>query len=234
VPGNHDAQDGGVSGPAPLTDAWCDALAAMIAEAPINLVSRADRGSVRDVHVDEAVAVAGRMRPQDGSSWMDLGTGGGLPGLVLAAAFPRVTWTLLDARAKKVAQVAEFASRLGLKNVTTLHARAEDAADRPEHRGRYAGVVARAVASLEVTIALARGFVEDGELVVVRGPKAREESAALVRWSDGLGITLETVERISGTMRPTWLIRVRGRGPVPVHFPQARRRLLNSARGGTR
>jgi hypothetical protein len=85
-----------------------------------------------------------------------------------------------------------------------------------------------------MTIALGRGFVEDGELVVIRGTKAREESAALVRWSDDLGVTLETVEQISGTMRPTWLIRLRGRGPAPVHFPQVRRRLLNSARGGTR
>jgi 16S rRNA (guanine527-N7)-methyltransferase len=206
----------------------------MIAGAPINLVSRADRANVRELHVDEAVAIAHRIRPEDGSSWMDLGTGGGLPGLVLAAAFPRVAWTLLDARAKKIAQVAQFAARLGLTNVTTVHARAEDLADQPAHRGRYAGVIARAVASLEMTIALGRGFVEDGELIVIRGPKAREESAALVRWIDDLGITLETVERISGTMRPTWLIRVRGRGPVPVHFPRARRRLLDSARGGTR
>jgi 16S rRNA (guanine527-N7)-methyltransferase len=206
----------------------------MIAAAPINLVSRADRANVRELHVDEAVAIAHRIRAEDGTSWMDLGTGGGLPGLVLAATFPRVAWTLLDARAKKVEQVAQFAARLGLPNVTTVHARAEDLADQAAHRGRYAGVVARAVASLEMTIALGRGFVEDGELIVIRGPKARKESAALVRWIDDLGITLETVERISGTMRPTWLIRVRGRGPVPVHFPRARRRLLDSARGGTR
>jgi 16S rRNA (guanine527-N7)-methyltransferase len=222
------------SGPVRLTDEWCDELATMIAEAPINLVSRADRASVRKLHVDEAVAVARHLRLEDGSSWMDLGTGAGLPGLVLAAAFPRVKWTLLDARAKKIAQVAQFAVRLGLMNITTVHARAEDLADHTEHKGRYSGVVARAVASLQLTIALGRGFVEDGELVVIRGPKARKESAALVRWIDDLGITLETVERISGTMRPTWLIRVRGRGPVPAHFPRARRRLLDSARGGTR
>lgn len=226
--------DAGVSGPVPLTDAWCDELAAMIADAPINLVSRADRPNVRELHVDESVAIAHHIRPENGSSWMDLGTGGGLPGLVLAASFPHVEWMLLDARAKKIAHVAQFAERLGLTNVTTVHGRAEELAERPEHQGRYAGVVARAVASLEMTIALGRGFVEDGELIVVRGPKARKESAALVRWSDDLGVTLETVVQISGTMRPTWLIRLRGRGPAPVHFPQARRRLLNSARGGTR
>jgi 16S rRNA (guanine527-N7)-methyltransferase len=227
-------RDPEAAGPVELADAWCDELASLIAGASVNLVSRADRASVRELHVDESVAIAQHIRPRAGSDWMDLGTGGGLPGLVLAGSFPQVRWTLLDARAKKVSQVRQFAAKLGLANVTTVHARAEELSALPEHQGQYAGVVARAVASLELTIALGRGFVEDGELIVIRGPKAQRESAALVRWSDDLGVTLEIVERISGTMRPTWLIRVRGRGPAPVRFPQARRRLLNSARGGTR
>jgi 16S rRNA (guanine527-N7)-methyltransferase len=226
--------NGPPGGPDRLTDAWCDRLALFISQAPVNLVSRADRADVRRLHIDEAVAVAQYLRPAPGSRWMDLGTGGGLPGLVLAASFPRVRWTLLDARAKKLAQVQQFAAELGLENVRTLHGRAEQLVADPTRCGAYAGVIARAVGQLGATIALCRGFVEDGEIVAIRGPRAREEAESLVPWSEDLGITVETVEHIGGTMRPTWLVRVRGRGPAPARFPRARTRLLQSARGGTR
>lgn len=220
--------------PVPLSDAWLDGLASLIADAPINLVSRGDRTNVRALHVDECVAVAQQIRPGRGTWWMDLGTGGGLPGLVLAASFPAVHWTLLDARAKKLVLVRGFAEELGLENVTTVHGRAEELASDRAHRGRYAGVVSRAVGSLAPTVALCRGFVDDGEIVAVRGPRASAEAESLVRWCDDLGVTLPTVELISGTMRPTWLVRLRGRGPAPGRFPRARTRLLQSARGGTR
>lgn len=219
---------------APVTDAWCDRFASMIASAPMNLVSRGDRTDVRGRHVDECVAVAQHLRLADDAAWMDLGTGGGLPGLVLAAAFPHVSWTLVDARAKKVAQVDSFVDALGLDNVVAVHGHAEELAEQPAHRGRYAGVISRAVAGLPATVALSRGFVLDGEIVTIRGPSAREEASSLVQWRDDLGVSLETVEEISGTMRPTWLVRLRGRGPAPAHFPRARRQLLHSARGGTR
>ena len=58
---------------------------------------------------------------------------------------------------EKLAQVERFAALLEVRNVITLHGRAEEVADEPEHAGRYAGVVARAVGSLEVTLALAAG-----------------------------------------------------------------------------
>jgi 16S rRNA (guanine527-N7)-methyltransferase len=220
--------------PAPLVNAWLDRLAAMVAAAPVNLISRGDRTKARSVHVNECVAVAQRIRPARSASWLDLGTGGGLPGLVLAAAFPEVHWTLLDARNKKIVLVRRFADELGLENVTTLHGRAEDLASDPAHVGRYDGVVSRAVGSLAPTVALSRGFVEDGEIIAIRGPKARAEVESLVRWCDALGVTLPTVEQISGTIRPTWLVRLRGRGPAPARFPRARTQLLQSARGGTR
>ena len=217
-----------------LADEWLDELAALIASAPVNLVSRGDRADVRGLHVDECVAVAEALTLQGGDHWLDLGTGGGLPGLVLAASFPTTSWTLLDARAKKLAQVERFAAVLGIRNITTLHGRAEDLSLDAVHAGTYAGVVARAVASLEVIAALSRGFIRDGEIVAIRGPRARDEASAIVRWCDDLGMTVETVRQISGTIRPTWLIRLRGLGPAPGRFPRARTELLQSARGGTR
>lgn len=216
------------------TDAWCDELADLIANSPVNLVSRGDRADVRRIHVDECVAVARTLAPHDASRWIDLGTGGGLPGLVLAASYPATIWTLIDARAKKLAQVRRFAAALGVRNVTTVHGRAEALCDDPRCRGAYDGVVARAVGSLGVTVALARGFVTTGQIIAIRGPRAHDEASALDRWSDVLGTTVETIEQISGTMRPTWLVRMRGLGAPPDRFPRARTELLQSARGGTR
>jgi 16S rRNA (guanine527-N7)-methyltransferase len=164
---------------------------------------------------------------------MDLGTGGGLPGLVLAGAFPSVSWTLVDARAKKVSQVAAFASILGLTNVTTVHARAEDLGGIGEARGGYDGVVSRAVGSLLETVALARAFVSTGEIIAIRGPGALTDARNLESAAARLHITLDGVERVDGTIRPTWLVRARGRGPVPNDFSRTQHALLRPTRGGS-
>ena len=74
---------------------------------------------------------------------MDLGTGGGLPGIPLAILYPEVNFTLIDGTRKKILVVEEIVAALGLKNVKPLHLRAE------ELKGRFDFVVCRAVASLD-------------------------------------------------------------------------------------
>lgn len=218
--------------PQEIPEDWASILSDLIAGAPVNLVSRRDRPRVREIHVDEAIAVARSLRLAAGSRWMDLGTGGGLPGLVLAAAFPSVTWTLVDARGKKIAQVERFADALGLENVQVLHARAEDLGA-TAHVGGYDGVVSRAAGSLAQTAVLARPFVSDGEIVAIRGPQAAHDVAATSKICEDLGLLVEAVEQISGTIRPTWLVRLRGPGPVPANFPRTQRALLRATRGGS-
>lgn len=218
--------------PRQVPDTWRDALAHRIATAPVNLVSARDRARVRRAHVDECVAVGERLVVSASASWLDLGTGGGLPGLVLAALYPSASWTLLDARAKKLRLVARFAAELGLDNVTVLHGRAEHLVDEPAYAGAFCGVISRAVAPLDRAVALSRGFVRDGQIIAIRGPEARAEAQRLVRLREDLDIDVVAVEQISGSMRPTWLIRARGRGPAPDHFPQMRQQLLRTARGG--
>jgi 16S rRNA G527 N7-methylase RsmG len=164
---------------------------------------------------------------------MDLGTGGGLPGLVLAGAFPSVSWTLVDARAKKISQVAAFTSALGLTNVTTVHARAEDLGRNREAREGYDGVISRAVGPLLTTVALARVFVSTGEIIAIRGPGALTDARNLMSVASRLDVTLDGVERIDGTIRPTWLVRARGRGPVPNDFSRTQHALLRPTRGGS-
>ncbi len=99
-------------------------MADLLARSPLNLVSVRDRARLRELHLTEALAVGRALQPGVGETWLDLGTGGGLPGLVLAIAYPATHWVLIDATTKKVAAVAEIASRLGLPNVTTRSGRA--------------------------------------------------------------------------------------------------------------
>jgi 16S rRNA (guanine527-N7)-methyltransferase len=212
--------------------AWLEHLAALIATAPVNLVSRADRDHVLAVHIDECVRVASELSVGWDSRWLDLGTGGGLPGLVLAAVYPHSAWCLLDARAKKVQQVATFARELGLDNVEAVHGRAEDLG--AQAAGRFDGVVSRAVGSLARTAALARPFVHAGEIVAIRGPLARGEVETLRPWCKDLGLAVGAITEVDGTMRPTWLVRLSAQGPTPPRFPTARRALLRSTTGGPR
>lgn len=197
------------------------ALARLIASSPHNLVSSGDRALLATTHVPESVALAQPLGAAHGSSWLDLGTGGGLPGLALAIDRPDVRWTLLDATAKKVRAVASFAAELGLDNVETVCARAEDAAWDPAYRGSFDGVVARAVAPLAVLAELARGFVRPGGMLgAVKGPtwedEARQATTALarLRWEllGGVGVT--------SAVRPTWLVRMRAVGEPPKAFPR--------------
>lgn len=211
------------SGPAsPLSD---DARLARVAElivgSPHNLVSRAERPRVATVHVPEAVALVPHLEARSGSRWLDLGTGGGLPGLVLAICLPEVSWVLLDSVAKKVAAVESFAAELALENVTAVAGRAEDLAHLPGWRGAFDGVVARAVAPLPVLLELSRGFLPDGgRLAAVKGPT----------WEDELGASEEAMRVLgwhhSGTLgikeavRPTWLVTMQAVGSIPRRFPR--------------
>ena len=200
--------------PAPL-----QRLAELIADAPHNLVARGDRTDMVQRHILECDAVAARLSPT--GRWMDLGTGGGLPGLVLAYRFPAVEWTLVDATAKKVDSVRTFAAELDLGNVTVVHGRAETLAHDPAHRGRYAGVVCRALAQLPVLLELTRGFLmPDGLLVAMKGPNWPAElqraggAQATLRFRDVHSEELPLSDRAS------WVVTMRAHGPPPPGYPR--------------
>lgn len=152
---------------------------------------------------------------------MDLGTGGGLPGLVLAWRFPAVAWTLVDATAKKAEAVRQFAEALGLSNVNVVQARAEPLAWDADHRGRYHGVVARAVAPLQTLTELARGFLAPGgHLVAIKGPawerELRDAHAAL----ESLRYRNVHSDLMAGEERETWVVTMQAHGRPPPEFPR--------------
>lgn len=199
------------------SEGFDERLAALIAGSPHGLVSRSERGQLMGRHVPEAREL-GRWLGEVEGRWMDLGTGGGLPGLVLAKEQGNARWVLVEARRKKALEVRRFAEELGIECEVTV-GRAEDLAREEGHREAFQGVVARAVAPLGVLLELGRGFlVPSGRLVAVKGQGAWGEVDAA---ASALERTCMRVERIEGLgVGETVVVEAVARGSVPAEVPR--------------
>ena len=110
----------------------------------INVISRKDIDSLYEKHVLHSLSIAAVTDFAAGTNIIDIGTGGGFPGMPLAIYFPEVQFHLVDSIAKKLKVLEGIASAIGLKNVTTQHIRAEEIKNR-----KFDFVVSRAVAPLK-------------------------------------------------------------------------------------
>lgn len=109
----------------------------------INVISRKDMESLYEKHVLHSLTIATGFEFLPGAEVVDLGTGGGFPGIPLAIFFPEVRFHLVDSIGKKIKVVEAVSEALGLKNVTAQHSRVEDIKNR-----KFDFVVSRAVAPL--------------------------------------------------------------------------------------
>ena len=110
----------------------------------INVISRKDMDHFYEHHVLHSLAIATQFEFAPGMQVMDLGCGGGFPGIPLAIFYPETHFHLVDSINKKLKVVAAIAAGIGLQNVTTRHTRAEDITNR-----KFDVVVSRAVAPLK-------------------------------------------------------------------------------------
>lgn len=124
----------------------------------INVVSRKDIDELYLRHVLHSLGIAKIQTFNDGASIMDVGTGGGFPGVPLAIMFPKVHFTLVDSIGKKIKVVDEVVQGLNLNNVTTINSRVE------EVKGQFDFIVSRAVAAMPTFTHWVKGKIKKESL----------------------------------------------------------------------
>ena len=113
--------------------------------AKINVISRQDIENLEERHILHSLAVAKVLSFKPGARLLDLGTGGGFPGVPLAIFFPDTEFVLVDGTGKKIRVVQEVADAVGLQNLTARHARVEDL----KMNGQFDFVLSRGVTTLD-------------------------------------------------------------------------------------
>ena len=148
--------------------------------AKINVISRKDIHNLYPHHILHSLGIAKAIQFKLGSRVMDLGTGGGFPGIPLAILFPEVQFHLVDSSLKKVRVAQEVATAIGLKNVSFRHARAE------EEKQLFDFVVSRAVMPLGDLVKICRKNISRKDqnalpngLICLKGGELEEEIAPL-------------------------------------------------------
>ena len=148
--------------------------------AKINVISRKDIDNLYEHHVLHSLGIAEIISFRPGTHVMDLGTGGGFPGIPLAILFPEVQFHLVDSIGKKIRVCNEVIAALGLTNVTTQHARAE------EVKQRFDFIVSRAVMPLADLVKLSRKLISKQHqnalpngLIALKGGELEHEAAAV-------------------------------------------------------
>jgi len=155
---------------------------------------------------------------------IDIGTGGGFPGIPAAIACPDWQVTLLDSTQKKITFLQTLATTLGLENIKTLINRAEDVGQLPQHREAYDLALIRAVGSASVCAEYALPLLKlEGQAVLYRGQWTVEDTEALRPAVAQLGGAIAAIEEcstpVSQSMRHCLYLRKEAR--TPEEFPRA-------------
>jgi 16S rRNA (guanine527-N7)-methyltransferase len=217
----------------PAAVAQLEAVLAALAAAPISLTAVDDPARAVDVHVADSLVALDVPQVRSARAIADLGSGGGFPGLVLAAALPEAHVTLVESVGKKCAHLEATADGAGLGNVDVVNARAED---------WYAGagtqdlVTARAVASLPVLVEYASPLLRvGGALLAWKGRPDPQEEADGAAAAAILGLEAGAARPMmpyagAGERRLYLYLKV---GPTPNGYPRragmARKRPLRAS-----
>lgn len=172
---------------------------AAVEEAPLNLT--AWRGAVLwERGVLDSLVLGGWVGQHAGRG-LDIGSGGGFPGMVLAIAYPAGHWVLMDSRERRCAFLEATAQVLGLDNVRVVRGRAEAwVREEPGQRESFDWVTMRAVAGTSVSLELGLPYLKQGgRMMLVKGPGGPDELAAASALLDRLGGDL--VDWVAGTVQ---------------------------------
>ena len=162
----------------------------------VNLTAITDRDEFTIKHLLDSVLCCGFPEYQSANKIIDVGTGGGFPGVPLAVVSPEKQFILMDSLKKRLNIIDELTSSIGIRNVSTVHARAEELARNKAHREKYDLCVSRAVANMAVLAEYCLPFIRTGGfLMAYKGPDAESEIAEASHALSLLGGRVEEVRR---------------------------------------
>ena len=141
----------------------------------INVISRKDIDGIYEKHILHSLSIAAVFNFSPGLEIVDIGTGGGFPGVPLAIFFPDVKFHLVDSIGKKLKVIESIKEAIDLKNITTQHARAEEIKNR-----KFDFAVSRAVAPLKELLSWSKPLLKKGNYTFDEGEGEK------VKYSSGL------------------------------------------------
>lgn len=158
----------------------------------MDLTAVTDDGEMIDKHfIDSLTVLKAGILPETGNL-IDVGTGAGFPGMVLAMACPKLRVTLLDSQQKRLVFLGHIAGETNTRNAVTVHARAEDGARKPEMREQFDFAVARALAPTNTLCEYLLPYVKVGGCALCwKGPGLKDEIESGRRAAHLLGGSLE-------------------------------------------
>lgn len=174
--------------------------------AKINVISRKDIDNLYEHHVLHSLGIARIIRFRPGTKIMDIGTGGGFPGIPLAILFPDCRFKLIDSIGKKTKVAAAVADAIGLKNVEVAHLNVV------EEKGKYDFVVSRAVMNAADLVKLVRKNVHRNQqnslpngLICLKGGDVTEEMAPFAKCSEVWNLSDYFGEEFFETKKVTYI-----------------------------
>ena len=189
----------------------------------MDLTAVAEDGETVDRHFMDSLSVLKTGLLPESGTMIDVGTGAGFPGLVLAMARPEMQVTLLDAQRKRLAFLQAVTDATGTKNAVPVHARAEDAGHSRELRERFDIAVARALAPSDVLSEYLLPFVRVGGYALCwKGPALKEELENGRRAAHLLGGSLEmpVAYSVAGREWEHLILPVRKVQATPKQYPR--------------
>ena len=213
-----------------------DKLAEMLVDwnSRINLTAITDPTEIVYKHFADSLTALAAVDVPQGASFIDVGTGGGFPGLPVLVARPDLHGVLLDSTKKKLMYVDYCLNKLNLnENGRTLHMRAEEAGIKVQLRNRFDFSFSRAVANLRELSEYCLPLTKvGGTFVALKGTKAQEEIAEAKEAIKILGGEIQEVKQFFlGDMGVRYLVIIKKVSPTPPKYPRASAKIAKEPLG---
>jgi 16S rRNA (guanine527-N7)-methyltransferase len=187
----------------------------------INLTAITDREQFEQKHYLDSLSVYGLEEYRAAVSVIDMGTGGGFPGVPLAIVSPEKEFTLADSLMKRLKVIDEITAEMKLANVHTVHGRAEDIGQKADYRAAFDLCVSRAVADMAVLAEYCLPLVKKGGcFVAYKTDKADQEVEAAVRSITTMGGEIDRIEKMTTAGMKHSLVVINKVADTPKKFPR--------------